>query len=119
MNDPGKHPNSEALKQDAGRGEPQDAKAAYEVKQAKDVKDSVDRQKAADNLPRHESAEKANKELSTEGHLGHTHDHPPPQYPFQRDTREPDKKDASRKSAPAPKPETQEEDNGYYNGISP
>jgi hypothetical protein len=118
MNDPGKHPNSEALKQDAGRGEPQDAKAAYEAKQAKDVKQSVDRLKGADKLQRQESAEKANKELPAEGHLGHTHDHLPPQLPFHLDKRESDKKDTSRKSAPAPKPETHEEDNGYYTGMS-
>ncbi len=114
MND--QKPNTPAQR---GTNSPdKDAKAAYEAKQAKDVKESVARQKAADMLPRHESAEKANKEPQAEGHLGHTHDHLPPQYPFQRDTREPDKKDASRKSAPTSKPETHGEDNDYYNGIS-
>lgn len=115
MND--QKPNTPA--QRAKEGPDKDAKAAYEAKQAKDVKESVDRTKGADKLQRQESAEKANKELPAEGHLGHTHDHLPPQLPFHLDKRESDKKDASRKSAPAPKPETQEEDNGYYNGISP
>lgn len=116
MNDPGKHPNSEALKQDAGRGEAQDAKAAHEAKQAKDVKESVDRLKGADKLQRQEAAEKANKELPAEGHLGHTHDHLPPQMPFSKDTRKPDEKNASPKSAPAQETENQGEDNGYGMG---
>ena len=41
MNNPLEHSNSEAFKQDASRGEPKDAKAAYVAKQVQDVKDSV------------------------------------------------------------------------------
>ena len=77
------------------------AKDAYDAKQAKDVKESVDRQKAADMLPRHEPAEKANKEPQAQGHLGHTHDHLEPQLPFHLD-----------------KHEAQGQDNDYYNGTS-
>ncbi|MBI3415227.1 MAG: hypothetical protein HY043_07890 [Verrucomicrobia bacterium] len=114
MND--QKPNTPA--QRVNNNPDKDAKAAYEAKQAKDVKASVDRQKAADNLHRHESAEKANKEPQAEGHLGHTHDHLPPQLPFHLDKRESDNKEASRKSAHAPKPETQEKDNDYFYGMS-
>jgi hypothetical protein len=78
-----------------------DAKAAYEAKQAKDVKESVARQRAADMMPRHESPKKAAENQQTTGHSGHTHDHLKPQSPFHLDKRA-----------------SQEQDNDYYHGMS-
>lgn len=39
MNDSNTQDSSEALKQDTNRGEPEDAKTAYNTKQAKDIKE--------------------------------------------------------------------------------
>lgn len=101
MSNPGDHDNSKASGQAAHGSERDGAKAAYEAKQAKDVKASVDRQKGADSMQRQEPARKATKEPQAEGHHDHTHDHLKPQSPFHLDKRE-----------------SQEKDNDYYHGMS-
>ena len=104
--------------QQAKAGADNDAKAAYEAKQVRDVRQSVARAQAPHILQRQEPTEKANKEPQPEGHLNHTHDHLPPQMPFGKDTRKPDGKNAGPKSSPAAESKTQGEDNDYYNGMS-
>jgi hypothetical protein len=115
MNDerPNAQAHSESFKPDNSGDKLEDAKAAYNAKQAKDIKESKDRINSV--LLRHESAGKTIEETQAEGHLGHTHDHLPPQLPFHSDKHESDKTDASQKSAPSSKSETQVEENDYYN----
>jgi hypothetical protein len=100
-NNPGSHDHSKAPGQAAHSGERDGGKAAYDAKQAAAVKESVAKQRAADNGPRHESPKKANNEQHGEGHVGHTHDHLAPQSPFHAD-----------------KGETHQQDHDYYNGMS-
>ena len=81
-------PNAPA--QGAKEGSDKDAKAAYEAKQAKDVKESVEKCRSDSEFCKTVQQVKEDRQEAT-----------------------------TPKATPAPKPEVQEEDNGYYNGVSP
>ena len=70
--------------QGAKEGSDKDAKATYEAKLAKDVKESVDKCRSDSEFNKTLQQVKEDRQQST-----------------------------------SPKPETQEEDNGYYNGVCP